>query len=216
MEQLSEKLSDFFYTIPRRYYLPTAIGLIGIVLLIIGLIQLYSSNKSSSDVAEQQQKTNHNATQSASILFSMQVDIEGAVVHPGVYKMSQNARVQDALIAAGGLSASADRQIVAKSLNLAAKLTDGIKVYVPKIGEEGAPSTIGSVNNQGTVLGQQTGPININSASADELDSLSGVGPVTAQKIIAGRPYGSVDDLLAKKVVSQSVFAKIKDKITAY
>src|SRR5258706_10926313 len=114
--------------------------------------------------------------------FGMQVDVEGAVVNPGVYKLSQNARVQDGLIAAGGLSAVADREAVAKSLNLAAKLSDGIKIYVPKIGDPSTGSGKNISGSSGNILGAATGLVNINSATADQLDNLSGVGPVPAQK----------------------------------
>ncbi|HYK07889.1 MAG TPA: ComEA family DNA-binding protein [Candidatus Eisenbacteria bacterium] len=214
MDSLSEKVFDFLYAIPKSYYLPFGIFLCGLILLSIGLMQLSNSHNQSNSqqvAAEESSKASASAT-----IFGMQVDVEGAVVHPGVYKLSQNARVQDALIAAGGLSASADREVVAKSLNLAAKLADGVKIYVPKLGEVAVQSAGSSDIAQGTVLGAATGSVNINTASADQLDSLPGIGPVTAQKIINARPFSSVDDVLAKKAVTNSVFQKIKDKITAY
>lgn len=112
------------------------------------------------------------------------------------------------MIAAGGLSARADREWVAKNLNLAMKLTDGAKVYVPAFGENaGAP---------GSSEALVSGTININTGSASELDGLPGVGPVTAQKIIDNRPYSSVQDLLSKKAVNQKVFDNIKDKISVF
>jgi competence protein ComEA len=140
------------------------------------------------------------------------VEIEGAVERPGVYTLNSFDRVDTLLIAAGGLAADADREWVAKNLNRAAKLVDGGKIYIPSIKE--------SKNyNSSTVLNSQTaeikGLININNATQAELESLPGIGPVRAQNIIANRPYASTDELTARKIISKSVYDKIKDKITA-
>ncbi len=134
------------------------------------------------------------------------VDVSGGVINPGLYQFSEGSRVQDGLAAAGGLSESADREWVEKNLNLALKLKDSQKIYIPKQGEE-------SYADQGIT---QEGLININTASSGDLDVLPGIGPVTAQKVIDNRPYGSIDELLIKKAVSKATFEKIKDKISAY
>lgn len=147
------------------------------------------------------------------------VDVAGEVVSPGVYRLSAESRVGEALAAAGGLSARADREWVAKNINLAGKLADGAKIYVPKVGQKiegGVTVTTGSTNSPGQVAGVVAGTININTASASELDTLPGIGPVTANKIITNRPYQSIQELLEKKVVSQKVFDQIKDKIGIY
>ncbi|MFI5265545.1 MAG: ComEA family DNA-binding protein, partial [Candidatus Levyibacteriota bacterium] len=116
---------------------------------------------------------------------------------------------QDAFIAAGGLNSSADRNYVARSINLASPLKDGMKIYVPKLGE--APSN--SISSS-TSTSNGSGPVSVNSASQEALEALPGIGPVTAGKIIAGRPYSSVDELLTKKAVGKSVYDKIKDSIS--
>ena len=91
-------------------------------------------------------------------------------------------------------------------------MADGQKVYVPKIGESVSQSVGGSV---GQIAGESVSQlVNINVASESELDKLPGIGPVTAQKIISSRPYSSLEDLLTKKVVSQSTYEKIKDLIS--
>lgn len=131
------------------------------------------------------------------------VDVSGAVVVPGVYQLPSGARLELAIKAAGGLTNEADREYIAENLNLASKLPDGAKVYIPKKGEEGFQQGSASSANK----------ININSALSSELETLSGIGPKTAEKIINGRPYQSIDDLLLRKIVGQSVFEKIKDKI---
>lgn len=178
--------------------------LIGFVLLSGGLIySLRSSNSGqASDITFESSSTANESKSENKIT----VDVEGAVINPGVYSLISNSRAKDALIAAGGLSSQADRDWVSKNLNLALKLSDSAKIYIPKIGESANP--IGQIS--------QIGLININTASASDLDGLPGVGPATAQKIIDRRPYSSINDLLSKKIVKSSVFEKIKDKIAAY
>ena len=102
---------------------------------------------------------------------------------------------------------------------MAAPLTDGAKLYIPAVGEQmtgSGESSNSSSADDNTVLGAQTKTININTASDSDLETLSGVGPATAQKIIAGRPYHSAQELLDKKIVGTSVFGKIKEKVTVY
>ncbi|MDZ4227777.1 MAG: ComEA family DNA-binding protein [Candidatus Levybacteria bacterium] len=176
---------------------------------VYGLIGLFSANKSSEDIVFEA-----SAEQSSKEARIILVDVEGAVVKPGVYKLPQESRIQDGLVAAGGLSAQADREYISKNLNLAIKLTDGAKVFIPFIGEavRGA-----SVPNAASSVGVTSGLININRASEQELiDGLDGVGIKTAQKIIAGRPHNSADELLSKKIVGAKVFEQIKDKISVY
>ncbi|PIR78793.1 MAG: competence protein ComEA, partial [Candidatus Levybacteria bacterium CG10_big_fil_rev_8_21_14_0_10_36_30] len=131
---------------------------------------------------------------------------------PGVFRLPPDARVQDALIAAGGISAQADRNFIEKSLNLAQKLTDGAKIYIPRQGEVATSTklTTGlSVDTSQSVRGQ----ININSATLVQLDTLPGVGQVIGQKIIDNRPYSDISQLVSKKIVSQKTFDKLKDSI---
>ena len=143
------------------------------------------------------------------------VDVSGAVEKPQVVEVPYDSRVKDVLIAAGGLTPKADRNYVSKSINLAQKVQDGTKIYVPAQGEMVSVSAPQVSGNSGQ-LGIQGNLININEASESELDSLPGVGPVTAQKIISGRPYQEVSELVSKKIVNQSVFDKIRDKVAAY
>ena len=128
------------------------------------------------------------------------VDVGGAVERPGVYQLAADARVNDALTAAGGLSAEADRSWVARYLNLAQAVVDGAKIYIPNQGE-----SISSING-----------ININTATASELDSLWGVGAKRAADIINNRPYVKVEELVTKAGVPQNVYEKIKDQITVF
>lgn len=138
----------------------------------------------------------------------VRIDIEGAVQQPGIYEMTNDSRIQDVLITAGGMTAKANRTYVSKNINLAQRVYDGLKIYVPEETE---------TYNQ--VLGDKSTDyisdvVNINTASVSQLDNLPGIGEVTANKIIGGRPYQSISQLIEKHIVSQSVYQKIKDRIT--
>lgn len=174
----------------------------GLICLICGLI-LFSTSSKPEIVLESQSDKEQGVEE-------IVADIEGAVMKPGIYRLSSGSRIQDLLVLAGGLSSEADRDYIQKRINLAQKLTDGAKIYIPQISETAKNSSMVSV------LGSEEVLININTASSIELESLPGIGKITAQKIIDSRPYGSVEELLEKKVVGNSVFEKIKDKITVY
>jgi competence protein ComEA len=119
------------------------------------------------------------------------VDVAGAVRRPGVYRLSPGARVADAVARAGGLTRTAERTAV----NLAAPLADGEQVLVLARGSPVAGSRAGAAAGAPAT----SGPVSLNSATAEELDTLPGVGPVTAQKIVAYRQahglFTSVDGL---------------------
>ena len=145
------------------------------------------------------------------------VDIEGAVAQPGLHELPDGSRVGDAIAAAGGYAQNVDIDGASQSLNLAAKLTDGQQIHVPVLGEQVfrtmAPVAAGDSPGSGTT----GGPIDINHATADELDTLPGIGPVTAAKIIDARtqqPFATVDELQSRGVVGQSTFDKLRDLIT--
>lgn len=144
------------------------------------------------------------------------VDVDGAVVKPGVYRLKDGARVSQAIDAAGGLAAEAD----VTGLNRASKITDGQKIYVPMVGEQQAAAASdgadgGTASTSGT--GSSSGLVNINTASAAELQTLSGIGPSMAQSIIDERTqngaFASVDDLMRVSGIGEKKLAKIKDCI---
>jgi len=205
---MDESLSHKLASISKEYWLPIAIGVLGLMFLGYGLIYLLGSSTSTNDIVFEAGENSKNSVK------KIMVDVEGAVVNPGVYSLNEDARIQDALIAASGISASADRKWIAKNLNLAAKLSDAVKIYIPNAGDDQALAGVKSASSVAGV--SASGQININSSRIDELDTLSGIGPVTAQKIIDNRPYSSIDDLISKKIVSSKVFEQIKEKITAY
>ena len=145
---------------------------------------------------------------------NIQVYIVGAVKKPGVYTLPAGARVYALLQAAGGPLPKAN--LVA--LNLASKLTDGEEVYVTLIGEQ-PPTYLGGVpgSGSGTPNSNSTGQqVNINTATADELQQNLHVSSTTAQKIVNYRlqhgPYSSIDQLL--QVVSKTIYNRIRDQVT--
>lgn len=132
------------------------------------------------------------------------VDVVGAVAHPGVVRLPAGARVLDALLAAGGMTADADLF----ALNKAAPLRDGARIYVPRPGEAVPAGALGSAAET---------KVNLNSATANELDALPGVGPATAAAIVRSRttkPFALVDELQTRGLVSPKVFADLRDLVT--
>jgi competence protein ComEA len=122
------------------------------------------------------------------------VHVAGAVQRAGVYELSVGSRVDAAIARAGGVTLDADPD----ALNLAAPLVDGTRVYVPMVGEA-LPPRLDAPTPALPASSTPAGPIDVNRASATELDSLPGVGPATASAIVTERerngPFVSVDDL---------------------
>ncbi len=152
----------------------------------------------------------------ASAELEVYVDVDGAVVSPGVYRLKDGARVSQAIDAAGGLTADAD----VTGLNRASKITDGQKIYVPTVGEQQAAAAVGGAESSAATTpgaGSSSGLVNINTASAAELQTLSGIGPSMAQSIIDERTkngaFASVDDLMRVSGIGEKKLAKIKDCI---
>jgi competence protein ComEA len=142
------------------------------------------------------------------------VDVQGAVVTPGVHELRGESRVADAIDAAGGYSALVDVAAASRSLNLAARLTDGQQIHVPVLGEAAAATPAPPLAPGTSGAG---GLVDLNHASADELDTLPGVGPVTAAKIIDARAeaaFASVDELQSRGIVGPSTFEKLRELVT--
>ncbi len=132
------------------------------------------------------------STSSTAISAVLVVQAAGAVVHPGLYRLALGARVADLVAKAGGPSPGAELDSVA----LAAKLVDGQRVYVPRVGE--VPPPVAATAADGPRAPPE--PVDLNTATADELDSLPGIGPATAAAIVAYRelhgPFHAIEDLL--------------------
>lgn len=135
------------------------------------------------------------------------VDVAGAVAQPGLHRLAAGGRVGDAIAAAGGFAARVDLAEAGRSLNLAQPLSDGAKVLVPELGAERHGDS-----------GAGDDRIDLNTADQAELESLPGIGPVTAAEIIEARSqqrFSDVGDLLDRDVVGQAVFEDIEDLVRA-
>jgi len=135
---------------------------------------------------------------------SILIDVAGAVAHPGVYRLAAGSRVIDALLAAGGMTGDADLM----ALNKAAPLRDGARIFVPRPGEPVPAGTLGSEAER---------KVDVNHASAAELEGLPGIGPATAARIVRSRdarPFVRIDELQTRGLVTPRVFADIRDQLT--
>ena len=142
------------------------------------------------------------------------VEVGGAVLRPGVYRLASGARILDAVTAAGGFGPRVDAAEADRRLNLAAPVRDGDEIHVPARGEVAVASP-GAAAGGGSDSG--SGPIDLNRATAEQLDTLPGVGPATAAKIIAAReeqPFASIDEVGARKVVGPATLEKIRALVT--
>jgi competence protein ComEA len=143
------------------------------------------------------------------------IQVAGAVRRPGVYQVPADSRVFQAVLQAGGFTEDADQEAVP----LASRLSDGCRLYVPRQGEtvsgsvlSGAPASGGG----GTTV--TSGPVSINAANAEELDSLPGIGPALAQRIISYRetqgPFTSIDQLGDVPGIGPSKLEQLRPLVT--
>lgn len=201
---MSEELPDGIIDVVKIYKIPIIMGGVSLFAIVISIILLVKSTQSASPI----QFSSDQISSPSAVLgaTSIKVDVEGAVNNPGLYSLLEGSRVEDAITSAGGLTTDVDQALFAKTVNRAMKLIDGGKLFIPKIGDTVIGSPVGSSN--------QSSLVSINTGSASELDTLAGVGAVTAQKIIDNRPYQTLEELVSKKAVGSALFEKIKSQIS--
>jgi competence protein ComEA len=159
--------------------------------------------------AEATSRAEPSGSEAASVVI---VDVEGSVVTPGLQSLPAGSRLADAISAAGGYGPDVDLSAAARELNLATPLADGQQVYVPRLGDSGAPAPSAATTGGGGGL------VDLNSATPEELDALPGIGPVTVQKIVAARqerPFASLEDAVDRGVLNNGQLEKIRDQATA-
>ncbi|MEP7103525.1 MAG: ComEA family DNA-binding protein [Candidatus Dojkabacteria bacterium] len=174
-----------------------------LVILIIGVVLTIRENSDSEGnlvFIEKEPDQNY--------IFKNIAYISGQINSPGVYEVEDNSRISDLISQAKGLTDKADLDYLAKNINLSEKIKDEQHIYIPSLDEREVAGT-----NTSSTAKQIDGKININTASAAELDTLPGIGPSTADKIIAARPFESIDDLLNVTGIGDSKFNEIKDLI---
>jgi len=203
-----ENLDKFLF----RFRYPLLISLLGIIFLGAGVLFFKNGNGISS--TKTKVEVLNSSTENQNNVSEIFVEVSGQVGKPGVYKLKFGSRIEDALILSGGLSAGADRVWVEKSLNRAAKLIDGQKIYIPKTGESEKGLAPTTSDGGGGVTGNAL--VNINTASFSQLDSLPGIGQVYGQSIIEHRPYSNIEELTSRGVLKTGIYEKIKDKISVF
>ncbi len=188
--------------------------IIGAILVVGAIGYIYFHNVKqpfSSNVAEEIQTSNEEIVpiEVKDKKLELLVHVAGAVGTPGVVELEEGARIKDAIEAAGGLLDTAD----IRTINLAAEVADGSKVYIPKIGEE---VSVGSSSSNTSNTQSLDGKVNVNTASREELMKLPGVGSSTADAIIAERKKGkfkSIQDLKRISGIGDKKFEKLEPHI---
>lgn len=165
------------------------------------------------DAAEQQEEEGEDDDEATSSADDVCVDVEGAVANPGVYTLASGSRIADAVELAGGLTDDAARA----SVNLAELLVDGTQIYIPSTAESADGSAASSGSSGSTASGDDDGKININTASAEELQELSGIGEVLSEAIVAYREengaFASIEDIQNVSGIGEARYESIKDAI---
>lgn len=191
--------------IPRQQLVAYAIA--GVLVLLLGARELGHARASAPPAAPRAAARDTLAI-SAPASRGVLVDVTGAVRRAGVYTLHDGDRVQDAVRRAGGATAHADLE----AINLAAKVADGQQVVVPRRGGAGV-ATAGAAG-AATVTGA---PVSLNTATAEQLDTLDGVGPATAEKILAWRKehggFRSVEDLGQVPGIGPKKLAALRDRV---
>ena len=185
-----------------------------LILLIAVVLRVHDENKADITIEtekpadEQEYSDNSEARENRSQIFF--VDIGGAVEKPGVYEVSKDTRLFEVIEMAGGLSEDADTDHV----NRASFVEDGQKIIIPVKGSDGTGDLDTTAASSTAV---ENGLININTASADELKTLNGIGDVMAEKILeyrSSRAFKSKEDIMSVDGIGSKIYEKIKDRIT--
>jgi competence protein ComEA len=167
------------------------------------------------EAAEQSGSAAGSVETSAPAEADVVVHVAGAVVQPGVYSLAPGSRVVDAIAAAGGGLGNA----ALDALNLARILSDGEQVYVLTADQVASGAAVPSAGAGAAGGGSSAGGlVNLNTASAEELDALPGVGPSTAEKIVADReangPFATPEDLMRVSGIGAAKYESLKDLVT--
>jgi len=200
-------VSAFPLSVPARRLLAAA--LLALVVLVVAWRHVASSGGSAAPlrvapVVPAAQGAGTAGARAGPVAARLVVDVAGAVRRPGLVRLPKGARVSDAIARAGGLTAHAERD----SVNLAAPVSDGQQVLVPARGSPGSGTPGGAAG------GAASGPVSLSSATAEQLDTLPGIGPVTAQKIVDYRAqhgsFTSVDGLDAIPGIGPARIAELQ------
>jgi len=220
----TEQIKSIAKKLWKKYKAEIVLTIISLLIIIISAGMFFTNQNRRDPEIEISTDSNQSLTTSPKI----NIDVAGAVNKPDVYQVTFGARLKDVLTMAGGLSNDADKNFFSRNYNLAKILVDQEKIFIPSTADLNSglfvenqrtldynqPQNITSTYSDSNQSSTDEGVININSATLEELDTLTGVGKATAEKIIRGRPYKSPNELVAKKILNQSVYEKIKNLIS--
>ena len=194
----SPEITNFFhgYRVPFVFLVASTVCIAASVLVYTKTLQTDEQIQFSSD------EQASGASESAKIA----VDVRGAVVRSGVYFLPPGARIADAIALAGGVTDLVDTDLADRMINYAGFVSDGMKIYVPK--------KENTLSEQAQSLTSKEAILSVNTDSSTQLESLPDVGEVTAQKIIDNRPYGSLEELVTKHVISASLLEKLRSRLS--
>ena len=200
------------------------------IIAVIGITYYSYTNEKNIEISQENELEVENETNEINVdeensekIATIKVHVSGAVKNEGDYELEEDARIADAIEKAGGVTDIANM----KNVNLASKLEDGMKIYIPKQGEDVLENNLeeNSNNNETTLGGSETnsnvgnekGKININKATKEELDTLPGIGESTAQKIIKYREehgsFKNIEELKEVKGIGDAKYEEIKDLV---
>ncbi len=209
MGDTDERVSQW-WVVEKVREKPVSVGLfgLGVVMGIVGVASWVGKQGEVEviEVIEAEEKSDGEEEQ-------MVVDVAGAVEIPGVYEVDGGTRLGVVIEMAGGFSEAASFEFVAKRVNLAAKVKDGMKVYVPFEGED---LEVGMMNGDISAYVGETafgGAVNVNTASVVELDALWGIGESRARWIVENRPYETLEQLMSKAGIPENVLESNEGKL---
>lgn len=208
-------MKHFFGTYKKAMLLP---GIVITCFFLYFFLQPDDDDYSTASLIEtiSQSESNESEVQQPEIQLAMTVfvDVKGAVNYPGVFELTDEHRIIDAIELAGGYTAEADPNLI----NHAQKLVDEMVIYVPQVGEEVPELLELAVAGSATKSGESnSGKVNLNKASEAELATLPGIGPSKAQAIIAYRDetgkFQTIDDLKKVTGIGEKTYDRLKDLI---
>ncbi len=197
----SQTKSPFLSTV-QKFRIPFIFLVASFVLVVAAVVVFVQTLHVGEPITFSQDNLVKSASESAKFV----VDISGAVVYPGIYSLPSGSRIADVIDLAGGTSKDVDQDTADKIINRASFITDGMKIYVPK--KENI------LSEQPKILYAIDAIVSVNTGSSTQLDALPGIGQVTAKKIIENRPYGSLEELVSKHVISASLLDKLRVQLS--